>query len=103
MNKHKGLQVKPGRYVIAVPREWRISMDTYDPDMVCAHVARETFGKRAILVGLNDEIYAEAVAMLEQVCESADRDFDLIDPVEMIATIDSGHKYIRVVDVRKIK
>lgn len=95
------LQIKPGRYVIAVPIEWRVSMYETDPDMVCLHVARETFGKKAELVGLEDELYASAVAMLEKVCLDAGKEFDLVDPVEIQVKINGDYKYVRIADARK--
>ena len=72
-----------------------------DPDMVCLHVAKETFGKKAELVGLEDELYADAVPMLELVCLNAGREFDLVDPVEMQVCLDGDYKYVRIADARK--
>ncbi|MCP3669981.1 MAG: hypothetical protein GY814_06030 [Gammaproteobacteria bacterium] len=72
-----------------------------DPDMVCLHVAKETFGKRAELVGLEDELYADAVPMLEKVCLDNGLVFDLICPVEMQVKIDGNFKYVRIADARK--
>ncbi len=83
--------------MIAVPREWRVSMYKTDPDMVCLHVARQTFGDKATLVGLENQVYADAIGLLEKVCIEQGKSFELIDPVDMLAKIDDGYKYVRVV------
>ena len=78
-------------------------MRQHDPEMVCLHVARETFGKKTELVSLESELYADGVAMLEQVCEQAGRAFELVDPVEMLCKIDDSYKYVRIADARPRK
>jgi len=98
--KMRGLQVKKGRYVIVVPTQWTLARWGADPDELCLHVAKETFGKYTTLVSLDDELYADAVAMLEKHCEENDRQFDLTDPVDMVVDIDLDPKYVRIADTR---
>ena len=38
--------------------------------------------------------------MLEAVCEEADREFVLLDPVDMVCKIDGNNSYIRIADAR---
>lgn len=98
--KKKGLEVKKGRYVMCVPVLWRTNMHISDPEYMCSMVAKQTFGKKAKLVELESQLYAEGVAMLEKVCEDANSEFKMSDPVDMICKIDGDLKYVRIVDAR---
>jgi len=99
--KKPGLQVKPGRYVIAFPIEYRTSMQINNPDVVANTLAKQTFGDGTLVIGLDDEMYADGVAMLEKHCWDDGKEFDLVCPVEMQCKIDGEYKYVRICDVRK--
>ena len=94
-------QIKEGRYVITVPIIWRTSMTENDPEATCLHVAKETFGIHTSIVCLEDELYADAISLLERVCVGKGIEFEFIDPEELQVKLDGRVAYVRIADTRK--
>lgn len=104
LGQNEILEVRPGLRVIAVPTVWKVAgVDGHESEVICLHVARQLLGEQAELVPLGDEIYTEALELLENVCAEADRVFSIIDDENQVCQIggetwkEAGLRWVRVV------